>query len=266
MPGVKRTGPILTTSGVQYSAPSAVRDFASPMLRVGTSTSFVLAGHRGDGCQQPYVMAEAIEASVSRLYANIQLEPDRIANIRSSILKELDRAKQSNSKEARRQRTRLAKHREERTKLLHAHYAGAVPLDLLKSEQERISDVIAEAQRCLAAAELKYQDIEQTLKQALALVADCQRMYGLAPNHIRRQFNQAFFERIMVDEGEVTNAYLAQPFAQLLAHDLERRSSEETASSSASFFGQSSNEKQLVTLMGLYATKRGERPRSLAVR
>jgi hypothetical protein len=121
---------------------------------------------------------------------------------------------------------------------------------LLKSEQKRISEVIAEAEQCLAAAELKYQDIKQTLKQALALVADCQRMYGLASNHIRRQFNQAYFERIMVDEGEVTSTYLAQPFAQLLSHDLERRSSVETASSSASFFGQSSNEKQLVTLMG----------------
>jgi hypothetical protein len=43
------------------------------------------------------------------------------------------------------------------------------------------------------------------------IAADCQRMYRLAPNHLRRQFNQAFFDKIMVDEGEVTDAQLAEP-------------------------------------------------------
>ncbi|QLL08637.1 hypothetical protein [Mycobacterium vicinigordonae] len=36
---------------------------------------------------------------------------------------------------------------EERDTLLHAHYAGAVPLDQLKTEQERISSALANAQR-----------------------------------------------------------------------------------------------------------------------
>ena len=41
--------------------------------------------------------------------------------------------------EAARQSRRLAKLRAEREKLLHAYYAGAVPVDLLRQEQDRLA-------------------------------------------------------------------------------------------------------------------------------
>lgn len=50
------------------------------------------------------------------------------------------------NKEAGRQRQQLARLEAERTKLLHAHYAGAVPIDLLKREQSRISREMTDAE------------------------------------------------------------------------------------------------------------------------
>jgi len=55
--------------------------------------------------------------------------------------------------EAARQRHRLAKLTAERGKLLHAYYAGAVPLDLLKQEQDRLTGEIAWAERHLETVE-----------------------------------------------------------------------------------------------------------------
>lgn len=210
---------------------------------------FCVGRQRGEGCSQPYVTVDRIEASVCRLYSNIQLEPDRTEEIRKGIICELDKAKQGNRKETKRQQARLKRLTGDRIKLLQAHYASAVPQDLLKSEQDRIAAEIAEAERCLAAVELHYQDIEDTLKQSLVLASDCERMYRAAENQLRRQFNQVFFSKIMIDNGEVTDAELAEPFAQLLAHDLESRSLKETANP-GDFFVRSSNKKQLVTLMG----------------
>ena len=43
---------------------------------------------------------------------------------------------------------------------------------------------------------------------------------ALAATEIRRQINQALFERIEVDDDGVTRVQLASPFAQLLANDL----------------------------------------------
>jgi hypothetical protein len=53
--------------------------------------------------------------------------------------------------EVARQRRRLAKLKEEREKLLHAYYAGAVPVDLLRSEQDRLTSETRQAERHLEA-------------------------------------------------------------------------------------------------------------------
>src|SRR5690606_35078988 len=69
--------------------------------------------------------------------------------------------------EAIRQRRRLAKLNEEREKLLHAYYAGAVPVDLLRSEQDRLTRETAQAERHLEAAEASFGEIAETLGRAL---------------------------------------------------------------------------------------------------
>jgi site-specific DNA recombinase len=92
--------------------------------------------------------------------------------------------------EAARQRRRLAKLNEEREKLLHAYYAGAVPVDLLRTEQDRLASEARHAERHLKAAEASLGDIADTLDKALDLLADCQRAYVAAPGHLRRQWTR----------------------------------------------------------------------------
>jgi site-specific DNA recombinase len=98
----------------------------------------------------------------------------------------------------------LTKLTDERAKLLHAHYAGAVPLDLLKTEQERISREIGQAEQALGAATIWFEEIEATIREALDLVGDCAETYRKATPLVRRQFNQAFFNKILIDGQEVT--------------------------------------------------------------
>lgn len=71
--------------------------------------------------------------------------------------------------------------------LLHAYYAGAVPIDLLRQEQDRLSTEANQAERHIEATEASFADIEDTLGKALDLLADCQRAYLAAPGHLRRQ-------------------------------------------------------------------------------
>ena len=47
-------------------------------------------------------------------------------------------------------------------------------------------------------------------------MADCHRLYVAAPPHIRRQLNQAVFERIFVEDEEIQGARLITPFGELL--------------------------------------------------
>ena len=134
-----------------------------------------------------------------------------------------------NTKEIDRQQRRLAKLRDERKKLLNAHYADAITVDLLREEQARISSEEAHAQRILDSCTLRFDEIERNLDHALNLAADCIEAYARATDDIRRAFNQSFFEKIWVGEDGIEGVDLRLPFAHLLAHDLTERLEHETA-------------------------------------
>ena len=62
------------------------------------------------------------------------------------------------------------------------------------------------------------------LKECLYLVADPARLYDDAPDHLRRQLNQALFERFLIDDGDaavvITDDVLRTPFDEI--RDAER--------------------------------------------
>ena len=148
---------------------------------------------------------------------------------RAEVRRDLAQLQARGEREAKRQHARIAKLEGQRSKLLQAHYADAIPLELLKSEQARITRELAAAERQLAESQLAFADIEETFEQVVALASDCERLYRLMPPPVRRQLNQVFFEQIFVDEGEVGAATLAEPFASVVAWDLARREREQSA-------------------------------------
>jgi hypothetical protein len=71
--------------------------------------------------------------------------PETAELLRSIVGSEISRMNSGASKEYKRQTKRLAKLQDERTSLLRAHLADAVPLDLMRSEQDRIASEMAQA-------------------------------------------------------------------------------------------------------------------------
>ena len=88
---------------------------------------------------------------------------------------------------------------DERRRLLQAHYAGAVPLELLKEEQERLGRELAGIQRQLDAYQADAKLVRAHVEQSLDLLEDCYLLYMAAPDHMRKQLNQVFFERVLVN-------------------------------------------------------------------
>ena len=183
---------------------------------------FCLNRQKTGKCDQPYVLAETIEYEVVKQYGIVQPDGKLVEEIRGLIGKLMKKYRTRAEKEVDRQKRRLSKLTDERTKLLHAHYAGAVPLDLLKSEQARIGRETDEALSRIGVCEMELDAIDRVLDDALKLAGDCKRAYEMADEKIRRQFNQAFFEKLLVEDDRVRGVVLAEPFAQLLADDLVR--------------------------------------------
>ena len=192
--------------------------------RGGTYPYFICIGRqqKRTECKQRALRIEVVEAAVEAHYARVQLPAKELDRLRAYLNEQLA----SLSEHAERERTtherRLRKLGDEQQKLLAAHYAEAIPLDLLKSEQERIATEIASAEGRLAAAATDFQTAKTNLERALTRIGDCQAAYREAAPAMRRQFNLAFFTRLLVDDedGSITGD-LAEPFATLLGDELK---------------------------------------------
>ncbi len=104
---------------------------------------------------------------------------------------------------------------DERMKLLQAHYAGAVPIDLLKQEQDRIANQIGDIQHRIEAHHDEYASARANLDDSLGLLANIVSIYQRADDANRRLCNQAFFHRIFIQEDGDVRVEYERPFGSL---------------------------------------------------
>ena len=98
-----------------------------------------------------------------------------------------------------------------------ADYAGAVPIDLLKQEQDqdRIANQIGDIQHRLAAHHDEYASARANLDDSLGLLANIVSVYERADDANRRLCNQAFFHRIFIEEDGDVRVEYERPFGSL---------------------------------------------------
>ncbi len=142
--------------------------------------------------------------------------------VRAFLEEELSKLRLDTERECKAQQRRRCSLEAERQKLLNAHYADAIPLDLLKSEQARLTAELANAESRLAEIEGDFRKGETNLQWALRRAGDCQAAYREASGRLRRQFNLAFFKRLLIDDEGTVTGELAEPFKTLLGDDLRR--------------------------------------------
>ena len=216
---------------------------------------YCIGRKKGTGCKQPHVAVDLIETAVERAYGDVKLPRKQTERIRAKLGKAMSGMREQAEAEATRQRRRLAKLTEEREKLLHAYYAGAVPVDLLRQEQDRLTTETNQAERHLEVAEASFTNVEDTLGKALDLLADCQRAYLAAPGHLRRQWNQALFERLVVHDADIETTEIAEPFATLADRALPKRLSVKAAARTSLSSGGGSKDAALVGEAGFEPAK-----------
>ncbi|MBU4613612.1 recombinase family protein [Rhodococcus sp. GG48] len=167
-------------------------------------------------CTRKAVPIAVVEDLVAAEYRAIQLTPEAHRDIEAILREDLQATHARIEAERRDLATQQERLTNERTRLLQAHYVGAIPLDLLKEEQGRIARQLATVAERLEAIMGEFSVLEQHLQAALDYASNCYRGYVAASHHVRRLYNQAFFERIYVDEDTI-RVELREPFQTLLA-------------------------------------------------
>ena len=150
-------------------------------------------------CAFTAVLIDVVEDRMVDLYRTIQLSAADRTQIEYYLHDELAQIEGDKAKAVRSLTTRRTNIEDRRRRLLHAHYEGAIPLDLLKEEQAKLTSELGQIERQLAAYQADAAEVRQHLTQALDLLEDCHRLYQAAPPHLKKLLNQVFFERVLVN-------------------------------------------------------------------
>jgi site-specific DNA recombinase len=172
--------------------------------------------HRKRACDLPYLAAMDVEERVAEGWPQWvkldELDGEAVArDLEATLLGETD-----NSAQLARVQRRVARLDKERLKLVQMAYADAIPLDLLKSEQERVTREREQALREAQEAQDGGRDTLNTYEQARSLMQRGAAAYRLGGPGVRRLLNQAFLERIDVDADD-ERATLASPWREIQA-------------------------------------------------
>ena len=97
-------------------------------------------------------------------------------------------------------------------KLLQAHYAGAIPLDLLKKEQDRITASLETIEHRITAHHGHYADARANLDDSLKLLSNAADIYEHADDANRRLLNQALFKTIYIGEDNDVRVGYRNPY------------------------------------------------------
>ncbi len=193
--------------------------------RWGSSYLYLVCSGRArkiTDCQRQAMLVETIEELIEDEYHTIALSPALRDSIEELVLEDFDTLQAGSATERRQMESQCVELSAQRQKLLDAHYAGAIPLDLLKSEQDRIAVQLTHIEAQLASLDANFEQARSVLADTLDLTRDCHGAYMEANDGTRRLFNQAFFAKIYIDEDDETREQSVridynEPFDSLLS-------------------------------------------------
>ena len=161
--------------------------------------------HR-EQCSFKAVLIDDVDHAVADLYRHIRITPDERRAIATRLRGELDRLYARQHTHTRTLAAHARTLKAQQAKLLEAHYADAVPLDLFKAEQARLTRELDHVTRELATHTADRERVEQHLKEALALLEHCHRLYTHpnTPPSLKKLLNTIFFTEILINPADNT--------------------------------------------------------------
>ena len=128
-----------------------------------------------------------------------QTQAEHVRKVLNDVFDQLEGSSEDERKLLTAQRDKLEA---ERLKLVQAHYADAIPLDLLKSEQDRIRASLDQITTRLDNLTDTYAEARTGLDQLTELLVDLDDLYNKCDPAERRILNRALFTRITIDDEE----------------------------------------------------------------
>jgi len=184
---------------------------------------FVCGGRhskRKPDCKTKAVLIDVVEKEIERIYDTYQLPTEVRLLLESQIQALIAKEKAKYESELDGLKGEKAKLENKRKKLLEAHYNDAIPLDLLKSEQQKIAKELSHIDHEIKMHNTTFEQISANLKLTLDIVENCGEAYRNGSDTIKKLMNQAIFEKFYISNGENTefsvDVTFRAPYDQIL--------------------------------------------------
>jgi site-specific DNA recombinase len=179
---------------------------------------FVCPRNQRGECPQGYQPVDLVETAVEAHYAGVSFSDAEREEVSKAITDDLGEQVATAQQEIDNCRGVLKRLKEEERKLLNMHYQDRISGELFDDEQARIRSRRQDAEGVIARLSVSYDDVTATLDLALEILGeDLHDLYRRGDDTIRRLINQAIFNALFVCDETITQAQLAEPFAELRA-------------------------------------------------
>jgi site-specific DNA recombinase len=167
-------------------------------------------------CQAPYQSALGLESEVQRWYSNLRL-PTQLADlIRTKMNEMLADQERSLRLLAAEHQARLRALDAQEENLLDLAAGGGASAAKIRQRLAAIAEQRSALGEVADEGITKLQTGAAVIFEAIQLLADPSEMYRQSRDENRRIINQAFFERLYVEDGTISGDLLAGPFDELI--------------------------------------------------
>ena len=177
---------------------------------------------RKSGCDFKAVPVHLLEERIENYWHTVTMDLAAVTDAREMLLEHVEVVLPQRGRRITRAENAVAKLKKQREAVLHAHYQGAVPLDQLKTEQERIAEQIAHAQNTLDGTRLTHDHITRSLDLALKILANAGQLYEKGTGAVRRELNASIISHFEVMDDEI-DVKMTSLFEVLTDPDIAKR-------------------------------------------
>jgi site-specific DNA recombinase len=172
--------------------------------RGDTYEYFFCAGrHSGrTSCDLPWLPLEQVETAVQRQWDSETMPVGLAEAFRQQLRLDLGTLIERTTAERDRLTQLIARIRRERYKWADNAMDGAVPADIAREKQQQLANQLLSAESSLERLSRTEDDHQVTLEAVLALLEHCGRAYRLSDEAGRRDYNQAWFDRLLLDADD----------------------------------------------------------------
>ncbi len=147
------------------------------------------------------VLIDVVEKEIEKIYDSYQLPTKVRILIETYLQKVIADEKRKYESELDGLKGQKAALENKRKKLLEAHYSDAIPLDLMKTEQQKIAKELAAIDHEIDLHNITFEQISANLDMVLDIVENCGEAYRNASDTIKKLMNQAIFEKFYISNG-----------------------------------------------------------------